>query len=70
MGDGSEGDGPSVPFWLVGFSGCLAGPVTDWWVYEDHRSGTLIGNAAAGLPPGAVEPGPSGFRTCGPAATR
>ena len=31
------------------FRVALSGPVTDWWVYEDHVSGTLIGNASAGL---------------------
>ena len=43
------------------FRVALDGPTTDWWVYEDHRSATLIGNAAAGLPPGTVEPGPVRF---------
>ena len=33
------------------FRVALSGPVTDWWVYEDHVSGTLIGNACAGLAP-------------------
>ncbi len=43
------------------FRVALDAPATDWWVYEDHRSGTLIGNAAAGLPPGSVKPGPIRF---------
>ena len=30
------------------FRVALDGPITDWWVYEDFRTGTLIGNASVG----------------------
>jgi predicted TIM-barrel fold metal-dependent hydrolase len=43
------------------FRVALDGPVTDWWVYEDHRSGTLIGNAAAGRSAAEIVPGPIRF---------
>jgi predicted TIM-barrel fold metal-dependent hydrolase len=36
----------------------LDGPMTDWWVYEDLRIGTLIGNASAGRAPEEIVPGP------------
>jgi predicted TIM-barrel fold metal-dependent hydrolase len=34
------------------------GPHTDWWLFEGGLSATLLGNAAAGLPPDEVVPGP------------
>ncbi|HXC85471.1 MAG TPA: amidohydrolase family protein [Trebonia sp.] len=40
------------------FRVALDGPKTDWWVYEDFRTGTLIGNASAGLSADQVVPGP------------
>ena len=43
------------------FRVALSGPVTDWWVYEDHVSGTLIGNASAGLAPEQIVAGPIRF---------
>lgn len=43
------------------FRVALEGPLTDFWVYEDHVSGTLLGNAAAGLPPEEVNVGPIRF---------
>jgi predicted TIM-barrel fold metal-dependent hydrolase len=43
------------------FRVALDGPKTDWWVYESHRSGTLIGNASAGLAPTDVVAGPVRF---------
>ncbi len=52
------------------FRVALDAPATDWWVYEDHRSGTLIGNAAAGLPPGSVKPGPIRFSDMRPGCFR
>ncbi|WP_051683949.1 amidohydrolase family protein [Blastococcus sp. URHD0036] len=38
----------------VGFDG----PRTDWWVYEDFRTGVLIGNAAVGRTADEIVPGP------------
>ncbi len=40
------------------FRVALQGEQTDWWVYEDFRTGTLIGNAAAGKPAAEIVPGP------------
>jgi predicted TIM-barrel fold metal-dependent hydrolase len=40
------------------FRVALEGPTTDWWVFEDLRIGTLLGNAAAGFSPAEVVPGP------------
>ena len=40
------------------FRVALEGPTTDFWVYEDHVSGTLIGNASAGLAPEEIVAGP------------
>ncbi len=37
------------------------GPETDWWLFEGGLSATLLGNAAAGLPPDEVVPGPISF---------
>jgi predicted TIM-barrel fold metal-dependent hydrolase len=48
------------------FRVALDGPTTDWWVYEDHRSGTLIGNAAAGKAPEEIVPGPIRFEDMRP----
>ncbi len=48
------------------FRVAVEGPVTDWWVYEDLRTGTLIGNASAGLAPGDVVPGPIRFEDMRP----
>jgi len=48
------------------FRVALEGPVTDWWVYEDLRTGTLIGNAAAGLAPEQIVPGPIRYQDMRP----
>ena len=37
------------------------GPLTDWWLFDGQMSGTLIGNAAAGLPSDAIVAGPIRF---------
>jgi predicted TIM-barrel fold metal-dependent hydrolase len=43
------------------FRVALEGPMTDWWIYEDLQTGTLIGNASAGLAPGDIGVGPIRF---------
>jgi predicted TIM-barrel fold metal-dependent hydrolase len=43
------------------FRVAIDGPTTDWWVYEDLRVGTLIGNASAGLTSEQIVPGPIRF---------
>ena len=43
------------------FRVALDGPTTDWWVFEDLRSGTLIGNASAGKTADEIVPGPIRF---------
>lgn len=40
------------------FRVALSGPTTDWWVYEDTRTGVLIGNAAVGRAAEEIVPGP------------
>ena len=40
------------------FRVALSGPDTDWWVYEDLRVGTLIGNASVGRPADEITSGP------------
>ena len=40
------------------FRVALEGPVMDWWVFEDFRTATLIGNAAAGMSAADIVPGP------------
>ena len=52
------------------FRVALSGPDTDWWLFEDHRSGTLMGNAAAGFPEGTVKAGPIRFSDMRPGCFR
>ena len=52
------------------FRVALSGPDTDWWLFEDHRSGTLMGNAAAGFPEGTVKAGPIRFSEMRPGCFR
>jgi predicted TIM-barrel fold metal-dependent hydrolase len=40
------------------FRVAIDGPRTDWWVYEDFRTGTLIGNASVGKTAAEIVPGP------------
>jgi predicted TIM-barrel fold metal-dependent hydrolase len=48
------------------FRVALQGPFTDFWVYEDHVSGTLIGNASAGMSPEQIVAGPIRFEDMRP----
>jgi len=43
------------------FRPAAEGPATDWWLFEGTLSATLLGNAAAGLAPDEVVPGPISF---------
>ena len=60
MVEGSQSTRATRSGWSA-FRVGLDGPETDWWVYEDQRVGTLIGNAAAGLTPAEIAPGPIRF---------
>ncbi len=48
------------------FRPATEGPETDWWLFDGELSATLLGNAAAGLPPDEVVPGPITFERMRP----
>ena len=48
------------------FRVALQGPLTDFWVYEDQVSGTLIGNASAGFASDEIVAGPIRFEDMRP----
>jgi hypothetical protein len=60
MVPGGEIDRAARSGWNA-FRPAADGPETDWWLFEGGLSATLLGNAAAGLPPDEVVPGPITF---------